>query len=139
MQDAAFEDMLAFLKGLDLPIRDYAIFGSGPLVIRGIIEAPGDLDVICRGQAWEQVSATGTLRYLEDYDVTIAEFLRGRITFGTRWGIGEFQIDKLIDTAEMIDGLPFVRLDYVIEYKQIANRAKDIAHLRALQQHGAGE
>lgn len=41
---------------------------------------------------------------------------------------GDFDIDALIDTAEMIDGLPFVRLPHVIEYKKIRNSAKDQLH-----------
>ncbi len=45
-----------------------------------------------------------------------------------------FDIDHLIDTAEMIDGLPFVQLEHVIAYKQIAGRPKDLEHLRKLDQ-----
>ena len=126
---------LDFVRSLDLAPGDYAIFGSGPLMIRGIIAESDDLDVLCRGAAWKRVRAEGRLRHLAEYDVTIAEFLDGRVTFGTRWAIGDFSVDELIDTAEVLDGLPFVKLCFVIDYKRIANRAKDRAHLRAWREY----
>ena len=45
--------LFGLLRGLGLPAGDYAVFGSGPLLVRGIIARAGDLDVICRGAAWE--------------------------------------------------------------------------------------
>ncbi len=121
------------LKGLNLPAGDFAIFGSGPLVVRGIIPASNDLDILCRRLAWKTVREIGELEYLSDYDVTIVTMCDGRLTFGTEWGIGNFDIDALIDSAEVIDGLPFVRLEHVACYKGIIKRPKDLEHLQALE------
>lgn len=121
------------VKNLNLPVSDFAIFGSGPLIVRGIIPASNDLDIICRGQAWETVKAIGELEYLSKYDVTVVTMCGGRLTFGTKWAIGEFDIDELIDGAEEIDGLPFVRLEHVTNYKEISKRPKDLAHIEALK------
>ena len=126
---------LEFVRSLDLPNDDYTIFGSGPLLIRGIIAEANDIDVVCRGPAWERVQAEGNLKYLDNHDVTVAEFLDGQVTFGTRWAIGDFAVDELIDTAEVLEGLPFVRLDYVIDYKTIADRSKDRQHLQAWREY----
>ena len=121
------------VKALGLPDGDFAIFGSGPMLVRGIIEAINDIDIISRGAAWQHAQTIGELVYLEDYDVHVVSIDDGLITIGTSWGIGDFDIDDLIDTAEKISGLPFVRLQYVVEYKQIANRPKDVAHLELLR------
>ena len=121
------------VKRLNLPVSDFAIFGSGPLIVRGIIPASNDLDIICRGQAWERVKAIGELEYLSKYDVTVVTMCDGRLTFGTRWAIGEFDTDELIDGAEEIDGLPFVRLEHVKNYKEISKRPKDLRHIEALK------
>ena len=121
------------VKSLNLPAGDFAIFGSGPLIVRGIIPASNDLDIICRGQAWERVKAIGELEYLSKYDVTVVTMYGGRLTFGTKWAIGEFDIDELIDGAEEIDGLPFVRLQHVKNYKEISKRPKDLRHIEALK------
>lgn len=120
------------LRALNLPRDDFAVFGSGPLIVRGVIPATNDIDVICRGVAWERVAAIGEKTYLPKYRIEIVSMDQGRLTFGTSWAIGDFDVDELIDTAEVIDGLPFVRLEHVVAYKRIANREKDREHLKLL-------
>lgn len=120
------------LRELNLPVGDFAIFGSGPLIVREIIPASNDLDILCRGGAWASVKEMGTLEYLGEYDLSIVTMYDGHLTFGEKWGIGEFDTDELIDSAEEIDGLPFVRLEHVASYKNISKRPKDLEHLRAL-------
>jgi len=121
------------LRQLDLRPKGYAIFGSGPLIIRGIVPFTNDLDVICHQDVWDLVSSMGAVEYLPAYDVTVATILDGAVTFGTKWEIGEFDVDELIESAEVIDALPFVRLEYVIRYKMIRSSEKDLLHLDALQ------
>jgi hypothetical protein len=120
------------LRSLQLPANDYAIFGSGPLVVRGVIETANDLDVLCRGAAWEAVCTLAPPKWDPKWSVELVSLYDDRLTFGTRWAIGEVDVDELIDSAEMIEGLPFARLAYVIEYKKRSARPKDIEHLEAL-------
>ncbi len=121
------------LRQLKLPNDGYAVFGSGPLVIRDVIPLANDLDVICKHSVWDIVSEIGTVEYLPDYDVSVVSMHNGELTFGTTWGIGDFDVYELIDTAETIAELPFVQLKYVVEYKTIRNSQKDQNHLHALQ------
>ncbi len=118
-----------------LPTGHYAIFGSGPLLAKGIIDSVNDLDVICRGPAWERACELGDLVPLEGTDVTIVSTHEGAITFGRSWAYGSVDLADLIATAEMIEGLPFVRMEHVIEYKTIAGRPKDLAHLALIERH----
>ncbi len=126
-------DLFVALRSLELRAGDYAVFGSGPLIIRGIIEATNDLDVISRGEAWDRACEIGDVVYLAEHAVEVVSFFGGAITVGTSWAYGEFDIDCLIDTAEVIDGLPFVQLKHVVRYKEIAARPKDFTHLRLLE------
>ena len=132
----ATRETLQFVRDLQLPPQDYAIFGSGPLLVRGIIDVANDIDILCRGAAWARVREEGDIRRLEKYSLSVVEFLEGQVSFGTEWGIGDFDTDQLIDSSETIDGLPFVRLEHVVAYKRIANRPKDTLHLQALEAHG---
>jgi hypothetical protein len=122
------------LADLGLPAGHYALFGSGPLLARGWIEEVGDLDVVSRGPAWEQALQMGDVA-VEDDGVEIVSIDDGAITVGRSWRYGEVSIDDLIDTAEMISGIPCVRLEHVIAYKRIAGRPKDLAHLAVIDRH----
>lgn len=124
------------MRNLDLPKGHFAVFGSGPLIARGIISASNDLDVLCRGPAWSQVKTIKKVEYLKEYDLEIVSLADGRLTFGTRWGIGSFDTDLLIDTAELLDDLPFVQLAHVVAYKRVSDRPKDREHLRAMRKQG---
>ena len=130
--EADHPSLIDRLRSLALPLGSYAGFGSGPLIVRGISKAMNDLDVSSRGAAWDRARHLGEVVYLEEHDVEIVSFDDGAITVGTSWAYGEFDIDLLIDTAEIIDGLPFVRLEHVVRYKEAAARPKDFAHLNAL-------
>jgi hypothetical protein len=131
---ASDRDLFDLLRSLELPLGDYAVFGSGPLIIRGIVEATNDLDVISRGRAWEQALSRGNLVSLPDGDEIVSCF-EGAVTVGRSWAYGDFDIDELINTADVIDGIPFVRLEHVVRYKEIAARQKDLTHLGLLADH----
>ena len=121
------------LRMLDLPIGQYAVFGSGPLAVRGLLEELGDLDVICRGPTWKMVRQLGKV-VMQGEDETID--LGNGLTFGTSWAYGDFDIDALIDGAEFIKGLPFVQLDAVVEFKRLAGRDKDLEHISLVEESG---
>jgi hypothetical protein len=126
-------DPFDLVRSLDLPQGHYAIFGSGPLIVRGIVGAGNDLDLLSRGPAWTKARDAGTTVNLSEFDVEVVSLFDDVVTVGTRWAIGEFDTDELIDTAERIDGLPFVRLEHVVRYKRLARRPKDLEHLRLLE------
>lgn len=135
--DPGTRNLFDLLRSLDLPTDDYAVFGSGPLIIRGIIAATNDLDVISRGAAWDRALAVGDAVVLPEDGARIVSCFDGAITIGRSWAYGAFDIDALIDTAEIIDGIPFVRVEHVVAYKEIADRPKDHDHLRRLADHPA--
>ena len=129
--------IFGLLRSLGLPAGHYAVFGSGPLAVRGIIATPSDLDVLCRGPAWEAALSLGPLVALAEHGISVVSLFDGAITMGTSWAIGDFDTDLLIDTAEIVDGLPFVGLEHVVAYKRLARRPKDLEHLDSLARHQA--
>lgn len=118
---------------MDLPPGSYAVFGSGPLAAHGLIDEVGDLDVIVRDSAWSRVEQLGTVVMHGDNPVVD---LGNGLTFGRSWAYGNFDIEQLIEDAQMIDGLPFVRLEAVLEYKRIAGRPKDLRHIELMESAG---
>jgi hypothetical protein len=124
--------LLGEVRALGLPAGNFMLFGSAPLLVRGIVPPTGDVDVLARGPDWEAVRALGPTVRLPHYGVDVVRLLDGRIDIGTVWGIGNVDVDDLIDSAEDIDGLPFAGLAHVRAYKELAGRPKDRKHLRLL-------
>lgn len=124
------------LRSLELPEGDWALFGSGPLLLRGWIDAVGDLDVITRGEAWERCEEIGEVSLLEDGN-PVAD-LGVDVTAGRTWLYAGLGLDEMIDSAEDIDGIPCVRLEYVIAYKEAAGRPKDLRHLATIRDRHKG-
>ena len=124
------QELFDRLKALALPSGDYVIFGSGPLLVRGIVGAVTDLDVLCRREAWSAVLRLATSLRVEEGVSVVAI---GPLTFGKTWGLGGFDTDRLIEDAETIDGLPFAQLEHVIAYKRVAGRPKDLLHLKLIE------
>jgi len=126
-------EVIARVVDLDLDTDHYAVFGSGPLLARGIIATVGDVDILARGLAWQAAKTRGELVVLPECDVSVVSIDEGVVTIGTKWAIGEIDVDYAIDSADFISGLPWVRLDLVAEYKRLAGRPKDLAHLGLLE------
>jgi hypothetical protein len=122
---------LSELHDLALPAGDHALFGSGPLLVRGWIDEVGDLDVFARGAAWEKATAHGKLVPLPD-GVEIAYVGEG-VTVLPGWPFGPTSMDRMIDTAEMIDQVPCVRLEHIVAYMRRFDRPKDRERLRIIE------
>ena len=121
------------LRAMELPPGSYVVFGSGPLAAHGIIDELGDLDVIIAEEAWDRVQALGLV--VMHGDDPVIELGNG-LSFGRSWAYGDVDVEYLIEDAEMIDGLPFVRLDAVVAYKRIAGRPKDLRHIELMESAG---
>ena len=105
-----FEQLLIKLETYNLDKNDFAIFGSAPLVAKGMWKDVNDLDVIVRPSAWTFGS--------------VGKFIDGDIEFFDNWA--PFDIDDLIDNHTFeYSGFKFVDTDYVYQYKQSMRRDKD--------------
>lgn len=122
------------LKKLSLPEGEWAVFGSGPMWVRGIRES-SDIDVIARGAAWDWARANGKIGVKEGSGLDYVSFCDGDIEVYRAWYPGEWDIDALIDTAEMIDGIPFVRLEHVVAWKKVMGREKDAKDLALIEEY----
>jgi len=120
--------LVAELKALGLPPDDFAVFGSGPLMARGLIESH-DLDIIARGAAWQRARQLGR-ETAGTHAGRKVELAGGRIEVFDAWGPGAWDPDALIDGADVIDGVRYARLAEVLKWKKMMRRPKDTEHIR---------
>jgi hypothetical protein len=121
------------LRDLDLPPKDYVVFGSGPLWVRGI--RPGqDLDLLARGEAWEKMKMLGTV---EDGDGCshVIRFNNGKIEVFDQWCTKTCHVDQIIERADVIEGIPFAKLEDVLCWKGEMNRKKDKKDIELVEKY----
>jgi len=119
---------------LDLNVRDFVIFGSGPLLAHGLRDGIHDLDVVARGPAWQRVLEHGCPGTGSVNGAPMALFWNGLIQFSQGWISADWAADDLIDQAQSIQGWPFASLADVLAYKEILLRPKDYPDIAALHQ-----
>ncbi|PJE72765.1 MAG: hypothetical protein COV00_03560 [Candidatus Tagabacteria bacterium CG10_big_fil_rev_8_21_14_0_10_40_13] len=125
-----FQKLLDKFRRLSLPVRQYAIYGSGPLAARGIREAK-DLDVIVTDNLYQKLK--------EEYprDSKKERIKIGEIEIYPSWA-WEPKINGLegvIKRAEVINGLRFIRLDDLLECKRKMGRPKDFEDIRLIRDY----
>ena len=120
-------ELLKKLAKLDLPESEYAIFGSGPLAIRGLKEA-NDLDTVVTDRLFNDLSE----RYGdEDPDRLVLE--GGDIEIYPARNSLLDEPDSAIDRAETIESFRFVLLEDIIRWKEKMGRQKDLEHIQIIK------
>lgn len=122
------------LKKLNLPVNGYAITGSGVLGIRNL-RAMGDIDIIVSQQLWDVLAA--------EYGIVVEDgvkkivLLEGAVE---AFSEGSFPLEEgpsvaeRIADAEIIEGLPFDRIEHVLYYKRKQGREKDLKDIVLIEQ-----
>ena len=129
--DAKFQ----LVRDLDLPLGQYAITSSGPLGVREIREI-GDIDLVVDDDLWNELASAypiieeqgvTKIRISQDIEVlSEGSFYEPRET-------DQPSVVEQIAQADIIDGLPFVGLRYVLYFKRKMKRAKDERDIAALE------
>lgn len=114
---------------LNLPRDQYALFGSTCLAVHGLRENK-DVDILVKERIWKEL--------VKEYPLT----KRGTIEIGNvEIGYSFYNpflnapIDDMIDTAEIIDGLKYVKLEYVLAWKKRRMSEKDIKDIRLIEDY----
>ena len=116
------------VRALELPVTDYVIFGSAPLLAHGLVAQIGDIDLLARRSAWAQALKFSQPERAPNGDSVIHASPALDIYNG--W-LG-LDVDGIIRRSALIDGLPIAALSDVAVYKRILGRPKDRAHLELL-------
>src|SRR5690242_783366 len=96
--DLSENPLFRLLMEIDLDRDNFAIFGSAPLYVRGIIPEVGDLDIVARGPAWEKACRLGVPIFAGNKPDPTIHFYDGKIEiFREWWTPRPWTTDQLID------------------------------------------
>ena len=111
------------LRASGLPAEDYWAVAGSAMVLYGIREETGDIDLGCSGKLADRLEAEGyPTERLADGS---RKFLMGRdIEVFEGW---------LFDRVESADGFPVISLKGLVMMKEALGREKDLADLAAIK------
>jgi hypothetical protein len=125
------EDLLDELRRHRLPLGHYVIAASGPIGVRRLREI-GDLDVAVDDHLWEQLSNShGVDPAQPGFHLSTNVEVYREDKFGPDDGLPT--IDEQIASAELIDGLPFLRLEHLLELKTARSWPKDVTDVELIR------
>jgi hypothetical protein len=121
------------LLSLELPQEHIVLTGSAPLFAHGLIDDPKDLDVVARGIAWDRATRLGTVEAAPIPPADEVRLFDGKIEILNCWFPDLWHVDELIDSADVVAGIRFARLDVVLRTKRMLNRPKDRHHIKLVE------
>ena len=123
------------LISLKFSTSDYAVFGSGPMFAHRIKDLGHDIDIIARGSVWDKVRSLEDPVRAETGTGYVVKLFSGELEIFNNWAPGMWDVDELIDTAEVFDGIRFVTLQNVIKWKELFGRDKDKEHVKMIREY----
>ena len=100
------------LKELNIKKDEFVIYGSAPMVLRGLKEKNNDLDVLVKENVWEKLSVKYPSNINGDYiDINGVSFTCKDMNL-----LGN--IDDVIRTSEVIDGFHILSLSETKKWKE---------------------
>lgn len=123
------------LLTLHLPTDDYVVAGSGPLLAHGLRQDVSDLDIVARADAWKIALSMADATVPPSGHGLMVVLFGGDIEIFDRWLPGAQNADELINSAELVEGIPFCPLSRVLEWKVRSNREKDKRDIKLIREH----
>ncbi len=128
------KDLFEKFKELNLPIGEYAIFGSGPMAARGLKQS-NDIDAIVTDRIFNEYKNKPEWKLKEIGDWGVELISCGEIEMLNGWGPGKWDTQKIISEAEIINGLAFVKLGEVLKWKKMMVREKDKKDIELIEEY----
>lgn len=123
-------ELLEQVRNLQIPLGSYVLFGSAPMGVRGMREIK-DVDIVVIPEVFEDFKKKPD--WVFEIKPNGSECLRqGSLEMFHGWWPGEWDVAKLIAEADLLEGLPFVRLEEVKRWKQMRNSDKDKVDLQLI-------
>ncbi len=118
-------DIVKILKDMNLPLGEYWITSGAGLVMHGVKEATGDIDLGCTTNLVECYLREGCKYRVVDDNSRIVE-VNDKIEILENW---------LVDKIELIDGLPVGSLESIRKQKTELGREKDINDIKLIDEY----
>ncbi|HCC06123.1 TPA: zinc ABC transporter substrate-binding protein [Candidatus Nomurabacteria bacterium] len=131
-------DIFEEIKKLNFPKGEYIVVGSGIMKVKGIRDT-NDLDIVvtpelfekCKNDGWEinewtKVGIEGK-EWLKKGDVDVYAQLSRKN--------GSLSVEDLLKNSEEINGISFITLEALIDFKREYGRPKDFEDIKMIENY----
>lgn len=131
-------DIISRAKALNLPLGQYCVFGSGVLEVHGIRRAK-DVDVLVTEDLYRKLKTEGWKRkwffWRTLWSKCITKSHNEAFT-NLHWA-RKYRPDthELINRAELHDGIPFLRIEDLLEFQRNLPRKKDKMGVKMMEEY----
>ena len=117
------------LKELNIPKEDFVIYGSAPMVLRGLKEKNNDLDVLVRDSLWDKLSVKYPNNVNGDYiDINGVSFTHTDKNF-----LGD--IDEVNKNSEKNDGYHILSILETKRWKEKVGGERHLADVKKIDEY----
>ncbi len=124
-----FIERLEEVKKLKLPTDQYVLWGSTPLAIRGLRKAR-DIDIVVTKSLWDDLLKTYKPQGEKKNVIKLGEIE----IWNDLLNLTD-KIDEIVENRDMIMDLPFMGLSYVIEWKKMRGKEKDLKDIELINNY----
>ena len=128
-------DIFQKVKSLNLPIGEYVVCGGGSLAARGIREAR-DVNILVLPALYQSIKEKGGW---QETDYVTGEKILAMDGYQAAQSMnaGDYKVDaeKLIKSADIIEGLPFLNLSELVAYKKARGKEKDLKDIELIESY----
>ena len=127
-----FDEIAKRTRELGLNVGEYALFGSVPLAACGIRESQ-DIDMLVTHEVYQRLKGQGW--EVEVFPNGIKMLRKGCFEVAEYWNYGTYNPDqaRLIKEADIIEGIPVVRLEEALAWKKAFGREKDLKDVKLIE------
>lgn len=118
------KDIIKILKDMNLPLEDFWVTSGAALVIHGVKESTGDIDLGCTTNLAKHFLERGCKYKVTEDNSKIIE-VNNELELIENW---------FVDKIEIIDGLPVASLESIKKQKAKLGREKDIRDIELIDE-----
>ena len=126
------------IKKLNFSSGEYVVVGSGPMAIRGLKEAH-DIDIVVTPELFEKCRISGWEEMPWTYPEKVGQIYlkKGDVELYLDVNAGSFNptTAELIERSETIQGVPFVTLKDMINFKKAYGREKHLKDIKIVEEY----
>jgi len=127
-------DIIRKVKELNFPEGGYVVTGSGAMDTLGIREAK-DIDLVVSPKVYEKLKSEGWEEKFHDDGRTTLEKDIYEVMLTWDDINNKANLPDLLEDARIADGVPFVNVKRLMEWKKRKGREKDLRDVELIQKH----